>query len=284
MRVNNGLHTLEQLPYIRQLIRIEEVRGNPVAAWELEQDLLALVKRYPADLRTVEVFRGVADRRMDLMRRYLASERPPEVYLGCYYGGGCDAGSRKGVARSILADAQLNYWSAITVMLRNEQYSSDELCELELDVLRGTDFVRTMYGDHPHAYVAAYNRGRQSLRRLYGYGAARNAPPLQQVDALVQMRIGSFCTPGMAARSTSTSSPLRYCVARMAPRRPWRLCSCRSCQSCCRHFSQTRSRAMSRKTRRVTSTSRSLLRNTVEAALSRSWAPRTLLGTRGIGS
>ena len=149
--------------------------------------MLTLVKRYPADLRTVEVFREVADRRMDLMRRYLASERPPELYLGCYYGGDCDAGSREGVAWNILADAQLNYWNAITVMLRNEQYASDELRELELDVLRGTDFVRTMYGDHPHHYGAAYYRGRQSLRRLYGYGAARNAPTVQQVDALVQM-------------------------------------------------------------------------------------------------
>jgi hypothetical protein len=86
----------------------------------------------------------------------------------------------------MLADAQRNYWNAITVMLRNEQYSSDELRDLELDVLRGTDLVRTMY-DQSQDYSAAYYRGRQSLRRLYGYGAARNAPTVQQVDALVQM-------------------------------------------------------------------------------------------------
>ena len=73
-------------------------------------------------------------------------------------------------------------------MLRNEQYSSDELHDLELDVLRGTDLVRTMYDrPNPKTTAATYYRGRQSLRRLYGYGAVRNAPTVQQVDALVQM-------------------------------------------------------------------------------------------------
>ncbi len=186
LRVNMGLHTLEQVPYIQQLIRIEEARGNHAAAWDFEQDLLALVRRYPDDLRTVEVFRDVADRRMDLLGRYLARQKPPELYLGCYYGGNCDSGSREAVVRNILADAQRNYWGAITVMLRNEQYSSDELRDLELDLLRGTDFVRTMY-DQSQSYSAAYYRGRQSLSRLYGYGAARNAPTVQQVGALVQM-------------------------------------------------------------------------------------------------
>ncbi len=186
VRVNNGLHTLEQLPYFQQLIRIEEARGNHAAAWDFEQDLLALVRRYPSDLRTVEVFREVADRRMDVMGRYLAGQKPPELYLGCYYGGACESGSRERVVQSMLADAQRNYWNAITVMLRNEQYSSDELRYLELDLLRGTDLVRTMY-DQSQNYSAAYYRGRQSLRRLYGYGAVRNAPTVQQVEALVQM-------------------------------------------------------------------------------------------------
>ncbi len=186
VRVNNGLHTLEQLPYIRQLIRIDEARGNHAAAWELEQDLLALVKRYPDDLRAVEVFREVADRRMDLLGRYLARQRPPELYLGCYYGGDCASGGREAVVRNILADAQRNYLDAITVMQRNEQYSSEELRDLELDLLRGTDLARTMY-DQSHYYTATYYGGRQSLRRLYGYGAVRNAPTVQQVGALVQM-------------------------------------------------------------------------------------------------
>jgi hypothetical protein len=188
VRVNNGLHTLDQLPYVRQLIRIEEQRGNHAAAWELEQDLLALVRRYPDDLRTVGVFREVAERQMDLMGRYLAGQKPPQLYLGCYYGGNCNSGSREGVVRRMLADAQRNYWDAITVMLRNEQYASDELRDLELHLLRGTDLVRTLYDQsQAHAGYGAYHRGRQSLRRLYGYGAVRNAPAVQQVGALVQM-------------------------------------------------------------------------------------------------
>jgi len=110
VRINKGLHTLDQVPLIRQLIRIEEERGNPEAAWEIEPDLLTLVRRYPDDLRTVPVLREVADRRMGALGRYLGGERPPEVVLGCFYeawpqrdDANCQAGSRKTVVQGMLA-------------------------------------------------------------------------------------------------------------------------------------------------------------------------------------
>lgn len=144
VRVNNGLHTLEQVPLIEQLMHIEAARGNHTAAWDLEQDLLRLVRRYPEDLRTVPVLREAAERQMDVLTRYLEGEKPPQLYLGCYYEApNCDSGSRKGVLRGMVADAQRSYAEAIAVLLRNERYDSDELRELEVALLRGVDLVRT---------------------------------------------------------------------------------------------------------------------------------------------
>jgi hypothetical protein len=156
VRINNGLHTLEQVPLIRQLIRTEEERENHEAAWELEQDLLTLVRRYPDDLRTMPVLREVADRRMAVLDRYLGGERPPEVILGCFYeawplreDANCRAGSRKTVVQGLLAEAQQNYSAAIAVLLRHGRYGDDRLRDLELSLLRGIDLVRTRYDSDP---------------------------------------------------------------------------------------------------------------------------------------
>jgi hypothetical protein len=144
VRVNNGLHTLEQVPLIEQLMHIETARGNYAAAWDLEQDLLRLVRRYPEDLRTVPVLREAAERQMEVLARYLDGEKPPQLYLGCYYeSANCSSGSRKIVLRGMVADAQRSYAEAIAVLLRHELYDSDELRDLELELLRGVDMVRT---------------------------------------------------------------------------------------------------------------------------------------------
>jgi hypothetical protein len=152
VRVNKGLHSLDQLPLVRQLIQIEEAIGDRAAAWEREQDLLTLVRRHPDDIRTVPVLREIADRQMELLDAVLAGKRPPEIVLGCYYkespmqgDGSCDAGSKSTVIQGVLADAQRNYMDAIAVMLRHGLYGSDDLRALEIDVLRGIDFMRSQY-------------------------------------------------------------------------------------------------------------------------------------------
>lgn len=150
VRVNNGLHTLDQVPFIEQLIRLEEARGNDAAAWDLELSLLRLVRRYPDDLRAVPVLREAGDRTMAVLARYMAGEKPAQLYLGCYYESehtdearDCTSGSRKGVMRGMIADAQRNYAEAIAVMLRHELYDSEELRELERELLHGVELLRT---------------------------------------------------------------------------------------------------------------------------------------------
>lgn len=156
VRANEGLHSLDQIPLIQQMIANEEAIGRVDTAWELEQDLLTLVRRHPDDLRTVPVFRETAAKRMVLLRQFVAGEVPPQIFLGCYYGWprqtvshvaddgdvstatntDCNSGQSANVIRAIAADAQRHYAEAIAVMLRNERYAGDELRELELELVR----------------------------------------------------------------------------------------------------------------------------------------------------
>ena len=152
LRVNRGLHTLDQVPLVRQIIRIEEARGNAEGAWDRQQDLLALLRRYPHDLRIVPVLRELADEEMKVLNEFIDHEKPPEVVFGCFYqewpgsdAGDCHAGSRRTVVQGLLAEAQRNYADAIGVLLHHGLYDSEELRELELDLLRGVDLLRSLY-------------------------------------------------------------------------------------------------------------------------------------------
>jgi hypothetical protein len=196
VRANNGLHSLEQIPVIQQLIANEEAIGRLDTAWDLEQELLTLAKRHPDDIRAVPVFRETATKRMTLLREYLAGGFPPQMILGCYYGNpdeafGCIQGDRGVAIRRIVSDAQENYYAAIGVMLRNNFYASDEVRELELELLRSIEEIRSREPVRPRATPRVTDRdyffGRRSLERLRFYEVAGLAPLHEQVDALVQI-------------------------------------------------------------------------------------------------
>ena len=182
VRANEGLHSLEQIPLIQQMIANEEAIGRVDSAWELEQDLLKLARRHPGDIRTVPVFRETAAKRMALLHQYLAGEVPPQIFLGCYYGWprktvsraetlgqlspapsiatDCNSGQRDGAIRAIVSDAQRHYADAIAVMLRNQLYASDELRELELQLVRSFDATQVREG----TYARSGNVGLEGAR------------------------------------------------------------------------------------------------------------------------
>jgi hypothetical protein len=244
VRMNSGLHSLDQVPLVVRLIGIEEERGNAAGAWDREQSLLTLVRRHLDDLRTVPLLRDIADKQMSVLAAVLAGKHPPQVVLGCFYqdwpilnGGSCNAGTRKTVVQGMLGEAQRNYADAIGVMLHNGLFDSDELRELELKILRGVDLLRSRNTSNPIPMVPSYvgvanlepwrsrmapvialanwdlpaapqgrenaanshfvirhvemmdpyQRGRQSLQRLYAYGAASSSPQRAQADAVVQL-------------------------------------------------------------------------------------------------
>jgi hypothetical protein len=196
-RVNYGLRTLDQAPLIRQWIDNAERMGDVAMAWDLEQALIALVQKNPDDLRAVPILREIGDRRMDLLVRFARGKfpPPPQIILGCYYdpvedllaydARGCHAGSRRVAVQAILEEAQSYYRDAIDVLQRNDLYSSAELRELEMKLVRTSYLHGRDYAGKESPSRAAV--GRESLSRVLAYDVASNAPAEARVATLVQM-------------------------------------------------------------------------------------------------
>src|SRR5690606_1356237 len=70
--INRELHTLDQAPLFVRWIDDEEARGNYEAAWDIEQSLLSLLRRHPDDLQIASIHRDIADKRMDILERYVS--------------------------------------------------------------------------------------------------------------------------------------------------------------------------------------------------------------------
>jgi hypothetical protein len=138
VRANFGLHTLEQLPLMEQALENQRALGATEMVQALEEELLNLAKRHPDDLRTVAIHRDIGARRMDLLRRFRAHEYPAEIYpeSGLFFV------STDGVVMGLVEQAQVHYADAIAVLLHNGIYSSDELRDLELEIVRAADLVR----------------------------------------------------------------------------------------------------------------------------------------------
>jgi hypothetical protein len=180
VRVNNGLHSLDQAPLIQQLIRIEETRGRPNVAWDLQQSLLTLVRRHPNDLRTVPILRDIGDEYMHLLDAFVAGDKPPQIELGCFYKeaikaeGTCSAGRRSTVVHGLLGEAQRHYSDAIAVMLRNELYGSEELHDLEIQLLRIVASLRLFDAEPEQSHLTYVPRyaGAQSMEPWRSRSAA----------------------------------------------------------------------------------------------------------------
>jgi hypothetical protein len=174
--VNEGLYTLDQAPLLRLQIGNAEAIDDPRSAWDIEQRLLAVASRHPDDVRTARILRETADRRMGVLDRYSAGQSPPEIELGCYYGGeSCKAGEKDVAKRHLLFEAQALYSQAVNVLLRSEHYPGDELQSL-LENLVGNTYH---YGNP--------RLGRHSLVFLLNWQNANARPWSDRIETLVQI-------------------------------------------------------------------------------------------------
>lgn len=185
VHVNYGLYSLEEAPLMRRLIELEQAMGNVEAAWDVEQDLLALVDRHPGDLRRVPILREIAEKRISMLERYLAGEFSPEIVLGCYYSAGerhdgesCRSGSNRVMVGAILKEARSYYTKAIRTMLQNQQYSSPELGELQAQLLRNSY-------DYREYSLGAYLDVELVLQQLIAYEVANSVPLANRIDTLL---------------------------------------------------------------------------------------------------
>jgi hypothetical protein len=133
IKVNHGLHTLDEAQLMRRSIRIERARGNSEVAWNEEQELLTLIRRHPNDEGTIPIFEEVADGRMAVLARYEGGEFPPEIELGCYYTewvydpsgwrrSGCRSGNRRTVVGALRTEADAYRKEAADIALRRARW------------------------------------------------------------------------------------------------------------------------------------------------------------------
>lgn len=188
VRVNYGLSSFKEAPLLRQLVQIEEGRGNAAAAWELEQELLGMIYRSPGPRPgAASMLREIADKRADLLERYSAGEFPPQMELGCYYDApdgrkgnkSCRSGSSFRARQNLLNEAESYYYDVMDMVRFSEGRSSDQLPELDMAVLRARYAARNDYQTE--------GQGRVALRVIHERHVKYSAPLPVQMNALLQM-------------------------------------------------------------------------------------------------
>jgi hypothetical protein len=162
-RVHHGLWSADEAVLLRQQIRSEEALGSHERAWNLEQDMVTIARRHLDDMRMVPVFRELAEDRAQALAEYRAGHLPPEIYLGCYHAaprpryddprgrrlpslgapGGCRSGTSDTVISKLRSEILTYYADAIEVIVKNGDYASRELRDLEkraIQVMRSAPY------------------------------------------------------------------------------------------------------------------------------------------------
>ncbi len=196
-RVNQGFNTVAEAVLIAEVVRAEEARGNLEVAWDLEQQMLEMAKLHAGALETAPLFRDVAGKRMEVLRRYRSGEMPPQIILGCYYQrkgalasplnpdtlitSQCTAGNWDTVQIGLLTEALEYQMLALEALMQNGLYASDEFSEGVTNVFRasyGIWRLQRLYGD-PII--------RMALDRLLGHEPTNLAEMARRAEILVQV-------------------------------------------------------------------------------------------------
>jgi hypothetical protein len=191
IRVNDGLHSLDEVPLSKQAIRIEEARGNAKVAWRDEQALLALVRRHPHDLRTAQTLNEIADKRMAMLARFEAGEFPPQVALGCYYSewvfdqrtkmyrrGGCRSGNRYTAVNAIRAQANAYGIEAANIVVRRARWVDSPCVRPETPAATGDGRISRRDARAQGAEsLRAWSDYASCLEVKYEHAESTNAPP-----------------------------------------------------------------------------------------------------------
>jgi hypothetical protein len=136
--------------------------------------MVTIARRHHDDSRMLPIFGELAADRSDIIDQVRDGERPPMIYLGCYYGaplppyddtrgvrlpplkwgssGGssnCTSGTRDTLLLKLRAESLMYYADAIETILKTGDYSSPELRQLETAAFRmaRNARVRMRYGE-----------------------------------------------------------------------------------------------------------------------------------------
>ena len=202
-RVHSGLSSVDEALLLRQQIRNEKALADRQRAWDHQRDMLTIARKHLDDTRTVPIFRDLANDRAEVLERVRTGAYPPELYLGCYYGearpryddprgeqspaidGGdnCRFGTRDNVIAKLRDEILLYYAEAIEVIVKNGDYSSGELRELEQQALRVEFFA---------PYLVLPSKGNATLG-LNHFTGVRLTCPSKTLDQLLATELLGDC-------------------------------------------------------------------------------------------
>lgn len=129
-RANAGLHSLEQVGIVEQLIASSRARGEYREYAALERRVAELANRNLDDPRAAHVLSAAADRQMDAFYDLLHDDAPPEITLSIT-GRGWRASNERYTALAALRGARRHYHSALNAAVAHERYDVVDLLRLQ---------------------------------------------------------------------------------------------------------------------------------------------------------
>jgi hypothetical protein len=133
-RSNEGLFTMDQAPLVERLIASERELGRSASAEELEQRLLELARRHPADPRAAPIFREAAERELAHYEALLRGEVPSTLTIGLD-----DSQTPQGIAGTAVIRARGHYNEAMWALASRAgptEADVEELAQLEQALTR----------------------------------------------------------------------------------------------------------------------------------------------------
>jgi len=180
-RFNDGLFSLDQAALVERLIDSELAIGQVTSAASLQDRLVELARRNPADPRAASIFRDAAERQIDQYERYLRGEIPPTLTI--------NGAGPEGRAAASMWQARRHYNAAIFALLRNVPEHQAELAELEEGLAR-TYFLEASTRRR-RAYQGPgdplYGLGLVSYVRRVEYTRAGSPSPVEYAQALIEL-------------------------------------------------------------------------------------------------
>jgi hypothetical protein len=203
VRVNHGISSMQEIELLSWEVRAHEAANNLTTAWELEQNMLMMLRDFTGVPATYPIYSELAAKRLDVLQRYRAGDYPPQIVLGCYYGkardsdavelgdtlhiitteseGHCAAGNRNTVLITLLREARNYQALAIEALLQDRRYASAELMQLMTDFLRSSDRLRSLMPQYGDSFLSLV------LNRVIAYPATDPASMRQKAMLLIQL-------------------------------------------------------------------------------------------------
>lgn len=220
MRVNRGLSStsIDDALLLHQQILSEKALGHNERVWTLQQDLLPIARKHLDDLRMLPVLLEIVGDRKQVLNEYNTTDfvkLPPGVFVPCVPGPegirngrvvaldarNCPFGSRRTVLARMNAEIRTHNAEAIEVILRNRDYASAELRDLERQSLELSPvgayfgcstgpidrFLESELVDSCMDPLIAGVGGWTSLMRLVFYEVRSGAPAVARANAFAQL-------------------------------------------------------------------------------------------------